>query len=201
MQIPLFPLQTVLFPGASLPLHIFEPRYKQMMQDCEAHGLDFGVVCVEQEGLAVVGCTARLVNVLERYDDGRLDILTRGERRFQILSLDETEPYLQAHVEFLTDDTDPAPRTLRESALALHFEVMQHLMGDQAELPHLQLDSPVGYLLASALPLSLLTQQTLLCLQSDKQRTDMLVHIYEDLLPQLRMQDADRQCGTSRLVH
>ena len=160
MQIPIFPLKTVLFPGASLPLHIFEDRYKKMMRDCDARKLDFGVVLAEQDGLAVIGATAKLVNVLERYDAGRLDILPRGHRRFQIMSLDES-----------------------------------------VDLPHLQLDYPVGYQLAAALPLPLGTQQALLCVESDKQRTEMLVQIYEDLLPQLRMQNADRQTGTSRLVH
>jgi len=201
MQIPIFPLRTVLFPGASLPLHIFEDRYKKMMRDCEARKVDFGVVLAEQDGLAVIGSTARLENVLERYDDGRMDILTRGHRRFQIVSLDESEPYLQAEVEFLAEDEDPAPRPLRESALALHFEVMEHLAGDSVDLPHLQLDFPVGFQLAASLPLPLGTQQALLCVESDRQRTEMLVQIYEDLLPQLRLQNADRQTGTSRLVH
>jgi Lon protease-like protein len=201
MQIPIFPLQVVLFPGASLPLHIFEPRYLQMLKDCETHGLQFGITLADKEGLAVTGCSARLINITERYDDGRMNILTRGERRFQILSLDETLPYLQADVEWMEEDLDPAPRSLREAALAQHFEVMQHLGQDAAELPQIQLDHPISYLLASALPLPLQAQQGLLCTDSDRQRTEMLVQIYDELLPQLRMQNADRQTGTSRLVH
>jgi Lon protease-like protein len=201
MRIPIFPLQVVLFPGASLPLHIFEPRYKQMMQHCEATGLDFGVVYADPDGLAVVGCAAPLVRVIERHDDGRLDILTRGGQRFQILALDESEAYLQADVKFLDDDSDPAPRSLRESALALHFEALELMAAQQAELPHLQLDRPVSFLLADALPLPLLARQALLSVDSDRERTEMLVHIYDELLPQLRMQNADRQTGTSRLVH
>jgi Lon protease-like protein len=201
MRIPIFPLQVVLFPGASLPLHIFEPRYKQMMQDCETSGVDFGVVFADSEGLAVTGCTAALVRVNERYEDGRMDILTRGGKRFQILALDDSAPYLQADVEILADDADPAPRALRESALALHFEAMQLLDSHPAELAHLQLDRPISFLLAEALPIPLPTQLALLSAQSDRERTEMLVHIYDELLPLLRMQSADRQTGTSRLVH
>jgi hypothetical protein len=99
------------------------------------------------------------------------------------------------------DDNDPAPRSLRQSALALHFEAMQHLGHEANELPHLQLDRPISFLLANALPLPLQAQQGLLCTESDRQRTEMLVQIYDELLPQLRMQNADRQSGTSRLVH
>ena len=69
----------MLFPGASLPLHIFEERYKEMIGVCLAEKSGFGVVCAQREGLAVIGCTREIVRVLERYADGRLDILCQGE--------------------------------------------------------------------------------------------------------------------------
>lgn len=201
MLIPIFPLQTVLFPGASLPLHIFEPRYKRMVRHCEDTATDFGVVYAEKDGIAVTGSTARIVRVLERYDDGRMDILTRGERRFQIQSLDETESYLQAEIEFLDDAGEEASRSLRESALALHFEAMELLHTEPDDAPMPRLDHAVSFQLAGALPLPLPTKQTLLCVCGDRERTEMLVRIYDELLLQLRMQSADRMTGTSRLVH
>ena len=71
MKIPLFPLEVVLFPEAALPLHIFEDRYKEMVGVCLAEKIGFGVVCAQREGLAVVGCTAEIVRILEKYPDGR----------------------------------------------------------------------------------------------------------------------------------
>src|SRR5947209_19237850 len=80
--LPLFPLELVLFPGMALPLHIFEPRYKEMIGECLEHDSAFGIVRAVEDGVAHVGCSAEVVTVVKRYDDGRLDIVTRGLRRF-----------------------------------------------------------------------------------------------------------------------
>ena len=113
--LPLFPLGTVLLPGAPLPLHIFEPRYRQMTIDLvtgAVPGKQFGVVAVREgwspddglEGLHGVGCTATLREV-RRLPDGRFDLLTQGDRRFRLLDVDaSTAPYLVANVEWLPDD-------------------------------------------------------------------------------------------------
>src|ERR1700758_4277754 len=122
MKIPLFPLDVVLFPGASLPLHIFEERYKEMISLCLAEQSAFGVVRAQQDGLAVVGCTARIMRVLHEYEDGRLDILCRGDTRFEIASLEETRSFLEAEVDFFDDDGTMASRQQREVCAALHFE-------------------------------------------------------------------------------
>lgn len=120
--LPLFPLSTVLMPGASLPLHIFEPRYRQLALDLvtgTTPGKEFGVVAVREgwapdddgmAGLHTVGCTAELRDV-RRLPDGRFDIVTRGARRFRLLELDaESKPYLMGSVEYLPD-AEPAPDT------------------------------------------------------------------------------------------
>ena len=104
MKIPLFPLEVVLFPEAALPLHIFEDRYKEMVSVCLAEKIGFGVVCAQREGLAVVGCTAEIVRILEQYPDGRLDILCQGANRFEIENLDNSRNYLQAEVDFFGDE-------------------------------------------------------------------------------------------------
>ena len=113
--VPLFPLGTVLMPGATLPLHIFEPRYRQLTVDLVTGAVpdkEFGIVAVREgftpddDGIAAlhtVGCTAELRDV-RRLPDGRYDIVTRGTRRFQLLDLDaESKPYLMGSVEFLPD--------------------------------------------------------------------------------------------------
>jgi uncharacterized protein len=118
-MLPLFPLGAVLYPGMLLPLHIFEERYRQLVQDLLA-GPDprrFGVIAIRKgretgidgvHSLYEVGCIATLRRV-EQYDDGRFDIITVGTQRFKLNSLDETRPYLQGEVELLTDEVaDPA---------------------------------------------------------------------------------------------
>ena len=105
-RLPLFPLNTVLFPNMPLPLHVFEPRYKQMINHCIEDGTDFGVVLVLGGGLAKVGTSACIENVLQTFEDGRMNILTLGKTRFTIREVDQSGPYLSADVEYWAEETE-----------------------------------------------------------------------------------------------
>jgi len=83
--LPIFPLELVLLPGVPLPLHIFEPRYKEMIAECLEQKKPFGVVRASSDGVAEIGCTAEIMSVTKKYDDGRMDILTRGVERFEVI--------------------------------------------------------------------------------------------------------------------
>jgi Lon protease-like protein len=185
MKIPLFPLELVLFPGMPLPLHIFEPRYREMIAECVAGNAPFGVVRAERDGLAIVGCTAQVVRVLRRYPDGRSDILTQGIDRFEIEQLDNSRTFLQAQVDMLPDSGPAAERSVREECVALHFEAL-HLLGAGEGNMQLNLDAPVAYLLAAAMPADLNFQQALLTMRSDRERTQTLLAYYREILPKLR---------------
>ena len=118
-HIPLFPLQAVVFPRTRLPLHIFEERYKEMIGNAIRDHSEFGVVLAKENGIVSAGCTVMVEKVLETYPDGRMDILTRGVRRFEIVELSGEKAYLQAEVSFFDDDDSaPAPAELREQALS-----------------------------------------------------------------------------------
>lgn len=106
--IPLFPLGIVALPGVATPLHIFEERYKEMIGRCIAEDLDFGIIWFDGEAMRNAGCTVRILDVVTRYEDGRLDILTRGRQRFQILEIIEEKAYLQARVSFFEDAPEPS---------------------------------------------------------------------------------------------
>ncbi|HEY6446079.1 MAG TPA: LON peptidase substrate-binding domain-containing protein [Acidobacteriaceae bacterium] len=185
MRIPLFPLETVLFPGMALPLHIFEERYREMIGECMAVHQAFGVVRADGERLALIGCTAKVVRVLERYADGRMDILCEGERRFEIEALDESRRFLQADVDFFDDEGENSTRPQREECAALHFATL-HLAGIETPAIHLDLNAPVAFQLADALPSDLGFKQQLLGSRSDADRTTRLRDFYNDLLPKLR---------------
>jgi Lon protease-like protein len=103
--IPLFPLGLVLMPQIPLPLHIFEERYKLMISECLSEDREFGIVYLNGTDIQSTGCTARILKVIRRYDDGRLDILTRGQRRFLIQELYENKAYLEARVTYFDDET------------------------------------------------------------------------------------------------
>jgi len=124
--VPLFPLSAVLLPGASLPLHIFEPRYRQLTVDLvtgAVPGRSFGVIAVKQSLDSVeethdIGCTAVLQEA-RRLPDGRFDIVSRGEKRFRLLDIDDTSaPYLVGRVEWVPDADPLAERSMLLPALA-----------------------------------------------------------------------------------
>ncbi len=189
MKIPLFPLDLVLFPGTALQLHIFEDRYKELIGECLQCHSEFGMVRARREGLPIIGCTAKIITVMHRYPDGRLDILCRGERRFEIESLVEGRSFLEAEVDFLADQDPGSTRRDREQCAALHMEMME-LSGNAAtEFPQLDLNQPVAFLLASAIPADLDFKQELLHLHSDSERTARLMEFYQLILPKL-------QCGS-----
>ena len=124
--IPLFPLNVVLFPGIPLPLHIFEERYKEMIQFCMDNNAEFGVVLYNEHDLSDVGCTAIVQELLKEYEDGRMDILAEGIRRFSIERIIDQKSYLEAEVRFLELPTESAPadKTLQENA----FRLLQNIM-------------------------------------------------------------------------
>lgn len=105
-RFPLFPLGLVLLPGELVPLHIFEDRYKQMIDECLAEQGEFGIVWLSDDGLKEVGCSAAVANVIERLDDGRLNILVRGSQRFRLLRRVEGLPYPAGDIEPLEDADD-----------------------------------------------------------------------------------------------
>lgn len=185
MKIPLFPLDVVLFPGARLPLHIFENRYKEMIGLCLEKQSSFGVVRAQSDGLAVIGCTARILHVTHRYDDGRMDILCLGDRRFEIEMLEHSQPFLEAQVDFFDDEEHLASRSLREECVALHFETLE-LAGIEMLDLRVSLDSAISFLLATHLPADLGFKQQLLNSRSDTERTRALLDFYNAILPKLR---------------
>ena len=183
MRIPLFPLDVVLFPGTALPLHIFEERYREMVGECLKEDKPFGVVRADGEKMAIVGCTAKIVRVVERYSDGRLDILCEGMRRFEIEGLDESRKFLQADVEFFEDEGAGSTRPDREDCAALHFATL-HLAGIES-------------------PADLAFKQQLLATRSDAERTTRLREFYNEVLPRLQLgkDDAARAGRAPRAGH
>jgi ATP-dependent Lon protease len=116
--LPLFPLQLVLFPRTPLPLHIFEERYKEMIGEAIQNRSEFGIVQAAERGIVNTGCAATVEKVLSRHDDGRLDILVLGSRRFEVFLLNDERSFLRGAVQFFEDEPcDPPSDELRQIAL------------------------------------------------------------------------------------
>lgn len=199
--VPLFPLDLVLLPAVPLPLHIFEPRYKEMINECLSQNRYFGIVRSKGEALASIGCTAEIINVLKTYPDGRMDILTEGKRRFELLELNRERSFLQGDVIYLDDDDDPAAVRAVEIALRLHGEIMR-LAGAQPEDAEKTETTQLAYRLAGSLPFDPDFQQALLEMNSEADRIRAIVSFFERILPVLQQSaHAKRKAGGNGHVH
>jgi Lon protease-like protein len=183
--IPLFPLDLVLLPGTPLPLHVFEPRYKEMISECLAEKTRFGVVRAKEDEVAEIGCSAEIVSVTKKYPDGRLDILTEGRRPFEVMQLNRERAFLQAEVLFLDDQSGPAGPDEVALARRLHQEIAA-LAGVREESSAEADDSQLSFSLAGSLPLDLDFKQTLLGIRSEAERLRAVISFFETVLPGLR---------------
>ncbi len=171
-DIPLFPLNVVLLPGAPLPLHIFEERYKQMVNECLEQESEFGMVLADESGTRQVGCTARIVELVERYEDGRMLILVEGSRRFKLNNiLTGGSPYYVGEIEFLEDEGQSEDVTaLAEENIKLLERVVEAAtegsVGIEIEPPYRNL----SFAIAGRVEFDLETRQQILELTSESER-------------------------------
>ncbi len=133
-EIGLFPLGLVLLPAEQVPLHIFEPRYQELIEDSVEQGTPFGIVYADDDGLRAVGTLATVAEVSERFEDGRLNIVVEGGARFRLLELTSGRSFVTASVEPFADQDDPADVADVERALAL-FGRLAELTGSEFEAP------------------------------------------------------------------
>ena len=185
MLLPLFPLDLVLLPGNPLPLHIFEPRYREMVSECLERNQAFGVVRAKQEGVAEIGCTADIISVSKKYDDGRMDIITRGHERFEIVQVNQERAFLQGKVIYLRDHGGNATAEEKARAMTLHGEILTLAGGrpvDSSEIREQQL----SFHLAGSLPIDLDFKQTLLETASESERVRTLIGFLQAILPNVR---------------
>jgi Lon protease-like protein len=179
--LPLFPLDVVLLPGTPLPLHVFEPRYKEMISECLDQKKLFGVVRAKEEGVAEIGCTAEIITVAKKYPDGRLDIVTQGRDRFEIMQVSQERSFLQAEVLYLQDELGKASAEEIAQAVKLRGEILQ-LWGVDASEP----EERLSFNLVGTLPLDLDFKQTLLGMKSEAERMQAIISYFEAVLPNLR---------------
>lgn len=184
--LPLFPLNLVLYPSERLPLHIFEERYKELMSVVLREDREFGIVWVRDGVLASVGTTVRVEKVIERYADGRLDILVQGVSRFRIVSVtDGLATYYVAEVEPLPDGPPIVQvNALQQRLIAQHMRLLE--LSSRTPRPSVyQSSQHLSYLLGHNCGLSLDQKQELLTLNSETERLQFLSGHLEQLIPQV----------------
>lgn len=189
--LPLFPLDVVLMPGAPLPLHIFEPRYKEMIGECLANEAPFGVIRALEEGIADVGCTAEIVSVTKEYPDGRMDLVAEGRKRFEVLELNRERSFLQAEILLIADEPGAAGDADKARAVRVHLEILS-LAGAVQDFSAAD-QSALSFYLAGSLPLDLDFKQKLLAMRSEGERMQTVASYLESILPNLRRASRARE--------
>jgi Lon protease-like protein len=175
LELPIFELPMVLLPGEQVPLHIFEERYKRMVGASLEQGEPFGIVLRDDEGARSVGCTARVDDVLERFDDGRMNIVVSGEAPFKVLDRFESTEYPAGEVELMAEeDVPPINEEAASAAREAFAELAEKATGERPE-PE-ELDSASAYAIAARIELPPETKQRLLETRDEDERMTLLAN-------------------------
>ena len=184
-RFPLFPLGLVLIPHELVPLHIFEERYKLMIGECLDQESEFGIVWLSDDGLKEIGCSARVSKVLERFEDGRLNILIEGTTPFRLIRRIDDLPYPAGDIQPLSDDPeDPDDAKAIAAARERYADLVAEVTDERPDAEALaQLDA---YGMAATLDVGLEAKQALLELRTERARLEQLDTLFGEALGRIR---------------
>ena len=198
-EIGLFPLNLVLLPGEQAPLHIFEPRYQELIGECLEENEEFGLVLADEDGIREVGTRAGVIEVLERFDDGRLNIVVEGRERFRLVELTEGRAFATAEVVDVDDDGETPTEEEVEQCLAAYDRVVK---AADAELEDLDFDADsIAFQIAARVDFGTEIKQGLLELRSERERVLRLAPMLNQAADAVRRdrEIRDRASGNGRV--
>jgi ATP-dependent Lon protease len=176
-EIGLFPLELVLLPTERVPLHIFEPRYKELIGECLRNGREFGLVLQDENGRREIGTRAAVVEVLQVFDDGRMNVVVEGHDRFRLRELTSGRDFLTGDVEPVADDDEHADEGANEQALEL-FRRLVEAAGGEIDEPD-ETSGPLSFQIAARIDFGTEPKQELLELRSEPARLRHLCPLLE----------------------
>jgi Lon protease-like protein len=180
---PLFPLGLVALPHEVVPLHIFEARFKTMMETCLEQGGEFGIVWLADDGLRPIGCACEITEVVERTDDGRLNLLTRGTRPFRIVERIDRLPYPAGTIEFLDDRVEAVDGSTAALAHESYAELVERATDQRPDTGDLEQMS--AYAMAATVDFGLDAKQGLLDLRSENARLRLVTRLFRAAMKRL----------------
>jgi Lon protease-like protein len=185
-EIGLFPLDVVLLPGERIPLHVFEERYRELIGECLEADTPFGLILADDDGVRRIGTLAMVSEVLERFDDGRMNVIVRGGSRFAVDRPTEGRSFATALVEDFDDEPDASDPTREETAACLRaYRELVDAVGADADEPDLTVES-LAFELAGRIAFEAEAKQALLELRSERGRVRMLTDMLGRAIEQVR---------------
>ncbi|MFZ4620687.1 MAG: LON peptidase substrate-binding domain-containing protein [Bacteroidota bacterium] len=185
--LPLFPLNVVLFPQSQLHLHIFEERYRTLISECITYDSSFGINLIHEQDVRTIGCTANVKEVVKRYEDGKMDIIVEGHRRYTLHNFVEApHPYFSGRISWLDDVAEDVDEALRMHAVKLHNQFVKVVFTGIVQLvdPH-DVRKSRSFHLVQKSGMELLQRQVFLAMNSENNRLRFLVQHLESVLPLL----------------
>jgi Lon protease-like protein len=197
---PLFPLGIVALPGELVPLHIFEERYKTMMNHCLDEESEFGIVWLSDDGLREIGCACRIERVLERTKDGRMNLVARGTRPVRVVERQGHLPYPAGVVELVEDRVEAPDPELVSAAHKAYAELVR-MATDRDPDPE-ELAGMAAYAMAATVDFGLAAKQGLLDMRSESARLRLVTRLFRAAIKRLefveRAQERARSNGKVR---
>jgi Lon protease-like protein len=184
-ELGLFPLGIVVLPGELTPLHIFEPRYRELVGECIEQEAPFGILLTDDEGLRDVGTFVRVTEVVERFDDGRFVVVVEGGERFRLLRFTEGRSFRTGEVEAVADGDDLGAEGDRQTALEL-FEGLRDAVGAEVDSPEVD-DPELSYAIARRVEMDARVKQGLLESVSERERLEILASHLRSAAAQLEL--------------
>lgn len=183
-EIGLFPMGAVLVPGELMPLHIFEDRYKRLIGDCEQHGQEFALLYADDDGARELGCTAELVEVTERFDDGRLNIVVRGAEVVRVVELTRGRSYITGRVEPAPDDEEAGDEA--SAAVDLYRKVAE-VTGNEPDDAVSTDDPLVSYAIAARVEFPAAEKMRILEQRAERGRLMVIIELLARALENLQV--------------
>lgn len=185
--LPLFPLQVVLFPSSVLPLHIFEERYKQLIGECLNEGKEFGINLLHENEVAKVGCSATVTKLLQKYEDGKMDILVQGQRRYQLIEFVETAAvYSMGRVQVLQSKKEVIDTALATETVRLHNQLVDLVYTNKGfGIAYDGLHPEISFTIALKAGMDLAQRQLVLEVNSENERLKILHQYLNEIIPKL----------------
>jgi Lon protease-like protein len=194
-EFPLFPLGIVALPGELIPLHIFEERYKTMIGDVLDSEGEFGIVWLSDDGLRQVGCAVKVERVLERMDDGRINLLARGTRPFRVLERQAHLPYPAGVIEFVEDRSEGLDPSVLDGAHQAYSELVKRATDREPDESELQ--EMGAYAMAATVDFGLDAKQGLLDLRSENARLRLVTRLFRAAMKRLDLVDKAQERAQS----
>jgi Lon protease-like protein len=194
-EFPLFPLGIVALPGELIPLHIFEERYKTMINDCLESETEFGIVWLSDDGLRPVGCAAQIEQVMDRMEDGSMNIIVRGTRPFRVLERQSHMPYPAGVIEFVEDRGESVDPKVADSAHVAYADLVKRATDrdpDERDLAEMG-----AYAMAATVDFGLDAKQGLLDLRSENARLRLVTRLFRAAMKRLDMVDKAQERARS----